>query len=63
MKKLITRGHVKAAILAVLKFEGVLLALWFICALAALNIVACAVALLLENLCIGAYWTVKEWGE
>lgn len=61
MKKLITRGHVKAAILAVLKFEGVLLLVWFIAALAALNIVACAVAVLFENLCIGAYWAVKEW--
>lgn len=62
MKKLITRGHIKAAILAVLKFEGVLLLVWFITALAALNIVACAVAVLFENLCIGAYWAVKEWG-
>lgn len=63
MKKLIMRGHIKAAILAVLKFEGALLLVWFIAALAALNIVACAVAVLFENLCIGAYWTVKEWGE
>lgn len=62
MKKLITRGHIKAAILAVLKFEGVLLLVWFIAALAALNIVACAVAVLFENLCIGAYCVVKGWG-
>lgn len=63
MKKLITRGHIKAAILAVLKFEGVLMAMWCIAAVAALNIVACAVSILLGNLCIGAYCVVKGWGE